>query len=298
MQDTKRGNLFGILAILLWSTLAALTVLTGDIPPFQLVAISFFIASFIGIFILNKQKQSFKKIFEIPVKLWFIGIYGLFGYHFFYFFAIKSAPAIEANLLNYLWPLLIVLFSSFLPNEKLKWFHILGSVFGLLGAFLLVSKNGSFEFKSEYIDGYMYAVIAAIIWSSYSVISRKFSHIPTYSVTGFCLLTAFLSTVCHFLFEITVIPNTTQLIAIVILGLGPVGGAFYVWDYGMKKGDIKVLGSLAYFTPLLSTFILIIFSLAYMNNTILIACFLIILGSLISSKEALVKLLKNRNSSN
>jgi len=201
---------------------------------------------------------------------------------------------VEANLINYLWPLLIVLFSAFLPNEKLKWFHILGSLFGLFGAFLLVSKNGSFEFKSEYIAGYMYAVIAALIWSSYSVISRKLSHIPTYSVTGFCIATTILAFICHLLFETTVIPDFTQIISIIVLGLGPVGGAFYVWDYGMKNGDIKVLGSLAYFTPLLSTFILIIFSLAVMNQTIAMACFLIILGSLISSKESIQKMLLKR----
>ncbi|NQY93317.1 MAG: EamA family transporter [Campylobacteraceae bacterium] len=294
MEEIKQGNLFGVLAILLWSTLAALTVLTGDIPPFQLVALSFFIASFLGIFMLKKQKHSFKKLFQIPLSSWIVGICGLFGYHFFYFFALKSAPAVEANLINYLWPLLIVLFSAFLPNEKLKWFHIVGSLFGLLGAFLLVSKNGSLEFKAEYISGYIYAVIAAVIWASYSVISRKFSHIPTYSVTGFCIATAILSFICHLLFETTVIPDFTQVIAIIILGLGPVGGAFYVWDYGMKNGDIKVLGSLAYFTPLLSTFILIIFSLAVMNQTIAIACFLIILGSLISSKESLQKILSKR----
>jgi len=294
MEEIKQGNLFGVLAILLWSTLAAMTVLTGDIPPFQLVSLSFFIASFLGLFMLKKQKHSIKKLLQVPFSSWVIGVFGLFGYHFFYFFALKSAPAVEANLINYLWPLLIVLFSAFLPNEKLKWFHIVGSLFGLLGAFLLVSKNGSLEFKSEYIAGYMYAVLAALIWSSYSVISRKLSHIPTYSVTGFCIATAVLSFICHLLFEVTIIPDFTQLIAIIILGLGPVGGAFYVWDYGMKNGDIKVLGSLAYFTPLLSTFILIIFSLASMNQTIAIACFLIILGSLISSKESLAKILSKQ----
>jgi drug/metabolite transporter (DMT)-like permease len=81
-----------------------------------------------------------------------IGITGLFGYHFFYFFAIKNAPAVEANLLNYLWPLLIVLLSSFLPNERLRWFHIVGSLLGLLGAFLLVSKK-----CNRFLYGYSYS---------------------------------------------------------------------------------------------------------------------------------------------
>ncbi len=295
MQTEKKGNLLGITAILLWATLGLFTVLTGDIPPFELVSISFFVASFIGVIMLKVQRHSFSLLFKVPLGAWVIGIMGLFGYHFFYFFAVKNAPAVEANLLNYLWPLLIVLLSSFLPNERLRWFHVLGALLGLAGAFLLVSKNGSLELDSQYTLGYTFAILAAFTWSSYSVISKKLSHIPTYSVTGFCIATAILSLLCHLAFEQTVIPSFTQLIAAIILGLGPVGGAFYVWDYGMKNGDIKVLGSLSYFTPLLSTFLLILFSTAQMSSTIAIACLLIVCGSLISSKELLLNMLRNKS---
>ena len=235
MNEQSKGNFLGIAAILLWSTLGLFTVLTGSIPPFELVSISFCVASLIGLFMLRIQKHSFKVLFQLPWYAYVIGIMGLFGYHFFYFFAIKNAPAIEANLLNYLWPLLIVLFSAFLPNERLRWFHILGSMLGLLGAFLLVSKNGSIELKQEYLMGYLFALFAALTWSTYSVISKKLAHIPTYSVTAFCILTAILSFMCHLSFETTVIPSFSEFIAAIILGLGPVGGAFYVWDYGMKK---------------------------------------------------------------
>ena len=150
-MQSKKGNIYGVLAILLWGSLALLSILTTNIPAFQLTAMAFFIASFIGIILLKKQNIKLKELFRIPLKVWFIGVFGLFGYHFFYFLAIKNAPVVEANLLNYLWPLLIVLFSSFLPNEKLRWFHILGALFGLIGAFLLVSKDGSFSFEIQYI---------------------------------------------------------------------------------------------------------------------------------------------------
>ena len=286
MQSTK-GNIYGVLAILLWGSLALLSILTTNIPAFQLTAMAFFIASFIGIILLKKQNIKLKELFRIPLKVWFIGVFGLFGYHFFYFLAIKNAPVVEANLLNYLWPLLIVLFSSFLPNEKLRWFHILGALFGLIGAFLLVSKDGSFSFEIQYIWGYIFALIAAFTWSLYSVISRTFAYVPTYAVTGFCIVTAVLSTICHLIFEITVIPNQSELFGALMLGLGPVGGAFYLWDYGVKNADIKLLGSISYFTPLLSTFILV--SLGYANFTlsITLACIFIILGSFISSAQYL-----------
>ncbi|MCJ8327405.1 MAG: EamA family transporter [Campylobacterales bacterium] len=294
-MNNKSGNTYGILAILLWSTLAIFTVLSKNIPAFELVSLSFFVASLLGLFMLKIKKVKIKELFKIPFKVYLIGVGGLFVYHFFYFFALKNAPAVEANLINYLWPLLIVLFSSFLPNEKLKSFHIIGSFFGFLGAFLLISKNGSFEFEVLYAKGYIFAFLAALVWSSYSVISKSLSHIPSYSVSGFCIITSVLSFICHLSFETTVIPNKMELFSILMLGLGPVGGAFYLWDYAMKEGDIKLLASFAYFIPLLSTALLIIFSLSDLSSTIIIASFLIVLGSLISSKDFIKELLiKNK----
>lgn len=286
-MQAKRGNIYGILAILLWGSLALFSILTTNIPAFQLTAMAFFVASFIGVILLKKQNIKIKELLKLPLKVWIIGVVGLFGYHFFYFLAIKNAPAVEANLLNYLWPLLIVLFSAFLPNEKLKWFHIIGALFGLVGAFLLVSKNGSFSFEIQYMWGYIFALIAALTWSSYSVISRTLAHVPTYAVTGFCIVTVILSSICHFIFEITVIPNQSEFFGALMLGLGPVGGAFYLWDYGVKNADIKLLGSISYFTPLLSTFILVLLGYATFTLSITLACAFIIIGSFISSAEYL-----------
>lgn len=291
-MQAKRGNIYGVLTILLYSSLALFSILTERIPAFELTAMAFFIASGVGLVLLKKQNIHIKELLKIEPKAWVIGISGLFGYHFFYFLAIKNAPAVEANLLNYLWPLLIVVFSAFLPNEKLRWFHILGAFLGLIGAFLLVSKGGSFNFEAEYLWGYVFALIAALTWSSYSVISRTLSHIPTFAVTGFCIATAILSSMCHFIFETTVIPNSTELFGVLMLGIGPVGGAFYLWDFSVKNADIKLLGSISYFTPLLSTLLLVVLGYADFTTAITLACIFIIVGSFVSSAQYL-KAIKN-----
>jgi len=291
-MEAKRGNIYGIFAILLWASLALFSILTTEIPAFQLTAMAFLVASFIGLLLLKKQNVHVKELFKISPKVWMFGITGLFGYHFFYFLAIKNAPAVEANLLNYLWPLLIVVFSAFLPNEKLRWFHILGATLGLIGAFFLVSKDGSFNFEAQYMWGYIFALIAALTWSSYSVISRTLAHVPTYAVTGFCIATVILSSLCHLVFETTVTPNATELFGALMLGLGPVGGAFYLWDYGVKNADIKLLGSISYFTPLLSTLLLVVLGYANFTLAVTLACVFIIMGSFISSAQYL-KAIKN-----
>ena len=81
-------------------------------------------------------------------------------------------------MIAYLWPLLIILFSAFLPGEKLKTHHVLGGLLGLSGAFLIVSKGGVISFDAQYGLGYGAAALCAVIWSGYSVLSRRFSNVP------------------------------------------------------------------------------------------------------------------------
>ena len=283
MNRIQKGNIAGIVAILLWSTLALFTVFTSKIPPFQLTSMALSIAFVIGLCLWIKEGKGILIHLKLPWKVWCIGIYGLFGYHFFYFLALKSAPVLEANLINYLWPLLIVLLSAFLPNEKLRWYHSMGALLGLMGAFVLLGVGKEISFSSQHLHGYLYALICAFIWSSYSVLSRYFGEVPTLSVGGFCGASAVLSFGAHLVFEQTYIPTMQELLAVLCLGLGPVGVAFFVWDYGMKQGDIKVIGSLSYATPLLSTLMLVLIGRSAPQNEIWIACALIVLGSVVSA---------------
>ena len=288
MLTRNRGTMIGMSAIALWATLATCTVMATSIPPFQLLAMAFSVAFGLGIVGWWRLGWHTLRTLRQPLKVWVVGVGGLFGYHFFYFMAIKNAPAVEANLINYLWPLLIVLLSALLPDERLRWYHALGAMLGFSGAaFLILGREGDVMIGSGYMLGYMYAFLCALTWSGYSVISRTFGKVPTHVVGGFCGVTMFLAWGCHFLFETTYMPSLLELSATVMLGLGPVGGAFFVWDIGMKMGDIKLLGSLAYATPLLSTILLILLGFAASSWSVWVACGLIVLGSLISSGEYL-----------
>jgi drug/metabolite transporter (DMT)-like permease len=116
------------------------------------------------------------------------------------------------------------------------------------------------------------------------VLSRRFGEVPTDAVAGFCLVTAFLSLVCHLAFETTVWPETPlQWLALLALGIGPVGAAFYVWDIGMKRGDIRLLGVASYATPVLSTLVLVLAGYAEPTLTLALSCGLIVLGALVAT---------------
>ncbi|NLS06636.1 EamA family transporter [Rhizobium sp. P32RR-XVIII] len=279
-----RATLIGFTAILMWSFLALFTAASGKMPPFQLSAICFAIGSIPGmvVMILNPSRIA---LLKQPAKVWLIGIAGLFGYHFLYFTALRNAPAVEAGLIAYLWPLLIVVGSALLPGEKLRWYHVAGALAGLCGTFLIVGRNG-IDFDGAYAVGYGAALLCAFTWSGYSLLTRRFDAVSTDVVTGFCLATSILSLICHLGLETTVWPETaTQWVAVAGLGLFPVGAAFYAWDFGVKNGDIQILGAASYAAPLLSTLNLTLFGFAEPSWRIAIACVLVTGGAVLAAQE-------------
>ena len=280
------ATLIGFSAVLLWALLAWLTAMSGTMPAFQLTAITFAIG---GASLLVLRPGSIRALRQ-PPRVWLLGVTGLFGYHAAYFFALRHAPPVEAGLINYLWPVLIVVFSALLPGERLRWQHVAGSALALCGAALVVTRGRGFELAPAYLPGYAAALLAALLWSSYSVLSRRFAEVSSDAVTGFCLVTAALAAACHLAFETTVWPTDwLQWAAIVGLGLGPVGLAFYVWDIGVKRGDIQVLGAASYATPLLSTLVLIGSGVAAYSHTLLAAALLIVAGAVLAAKDLLIK---------
>jgi len=286
-MSARIATLIGLTAILMWSLLAVLTVATGRIPAFQLAAMTFAIGALVGSLTWIGRKGAIGALRQAPLT-WIVGVGGLFGYHALYFLALRLAPPAEAGLLNYLWPLLIVLFSSLLPGERLAPHHVIGAMLGLAGTVLLFAGNRGEDFTPTQVPGLIAAFVAAFVWATYSVLSRRLKSVPTDAVAGFCAATALLAALVHALAETTVWPDTAlQWLAIVGLGVGPVGAAFYTWDIGMKHGDIRVLGAASYATPLLSTAFLILAGFAKASANIVIAAILIGGGGLIAARDML-----------
>jgi drug/metabolite transporter (DMT)-like permease len=289
LMTPRNATLIGLTAIMMWSLLAVLTVATGKIPAFQLAAMTFAIGALTGFVTWVGRPNAFRALRQ-PALAWIVGVGGLFGYHALYFLALRFAPPAEAGLLNYLWPLLIVLFSSLLPGERLAPHHVMGAVLGLAGTVLLFAGNSGSGFAPGQVPGLMAAFVAAFVWAAYSVMSRKLKAIPTDAVAGFCLATALLAAIVHGMVEVTVWPDSAaQWLAIIALGVGPVGAAFYAWDIGMKRGDIRVLGAASYATPLLSTAFLMIAGFAKPSVSIAVAAVLIGGGGLIAAKDMIGK---------
>jgi drug/metabolite transporter (DMT)-like permease len=278
-----KATAIGFTAVLMWALLALFTIGSAPVPPLQLNAICFAIGGLIGL--IWTARTGFGVLREVSWKVYAFGTAGLFGYHLLYFTAFRLSPAAETGLIAYLWPLFIVLLSGLLPGERLRAPHVIGAVVAFAGAGVIVLARGS-EAEGSAL-GLGLAFLCALTWAGYSVLSRRLGSVPTESVTVFCLATAALSLSAHLALEETVWPaDALGWGAVLALGIGPVGVAFFTWDIGMKRGDIQLLGVASYAAPLLSTLALIAAGIAQPSWTIAVAAVLIAGGAALAARAS------------
>jgi drug/metabolite transporter (DMT)-like permease len=275
-----RADLLAIGAIVLWASLATLATLLSQIPPFLLTGIGLVIGSLISLPLSGFKLSAWK----VPAKTLGVGVYGLFGYHLMLFIALQTAPAVEANLVNYLWPLLIVVLAPlFTRSLKLGARNIIAASAGFTGAAIAISSAGAGAGPLGFEIGYLFAFAAAVIWATYSLLTTKLRTFPTSAIGLFGLVSGVLALVAHFILEEPSIISSSDWVLLVVLGLGPLGGAFYFWDAALKIGDPRRIGLLAFLTPLLSTTLLLIVSGRELSWQLLLATALIIGGALLGS---------------
>lgn len=278
------ATLAGVASILQWAFLPVLAKLAGDIPPFQITGLAFSIAFLMVLAKWTKEKSGTLSHFRLPLPLIGLGIWGIFGFHFCYFFALQIAPPVDAFLIIQMWPLLIVLLAPSIAREPLKPYHLLGAAIAFTGVVCVVFAKGFTGFSPAYITGYTLAAIAAFTWAGYSVLSRRFaSHMTSDVIGAFCGLSAALSFLCHGLFESWLPLTGFQWLIILLMGLGPVGSAFFTWNHGMKHGNIALLGILALGVPLLGTLLLISFGFGSFTSLTILATLLVVTGGAIGS---------------
>ena len=274
-----RSDLAALAAVILWGSLAAIAVALNNIPPLLMTGLGLIIGS-----IISLPVAGFKIRRILPSsKMLLVGVYGLFGYHAALFAGLQNAPSVQANLVNYLWPVLIVLLAPLIVvGSKIGLSHVIASILGFSGAALAILSGA--ELVSGFAVGYLFAFIAALIFSSYSLLIKRFSHSPTAAVGGYSLVGGLLAVGAHFVFEQPVEISQGQWIWLVLLGLGPLGGSFYLWDYAMKHGSAQRVGTIAFLTPVLSTTILLVVSGQNLTISIGLAALLIVAAAVVGSR--------------
>lgn len=251
-----KADLLALAAIALWGALAPLGVKLAHIPPFLLTGLGLLVGSVIALPLARFRLARWR----VPLPTLVVGIYGLFGFHFLLFMALRHAPAVEANLINYLWPLgMVVMAPWFLQGVSLRARHVVAALIGFAGAAIaILGRGGAVSDGGGFQSGYVIALASAFVWASYSLLTRRLPTFPTAAVGGFAAASGGLSLLCHALLEPSTALTTQDMAWIAVLGLGPLGGAFFLWDAAIKLGDTRRIGLLAFATPILSTVLLLL----------------------------------------
>ncbi len=276
-RASTRASTMALGAIAMWGSLAPLGVSLAQVPPFLLTGLGLLAGSVLGLGFALWGRVSL----VLPWRTLALGVYGLFGFHFLLFIALRHAPPVQANLVNYLWPLGIVLLAPvLLPGARLRPLHVVAAAIGFGGAALAIlggaADTGSPAGTGGFQWGYVAAAASACVWATYSLLTQRVAAFPTAAVGVFGLASGLLSLACHALLEPAVDLDTHALLLIAALGLGPLGGAFYLWDAALKHGDARQIGLLSFLTPLLSTLGLLVQRGQWPGMSILLAALMIV----------------------
>lgn len=281
MSASAKANLYALGAIALWAVLASLGVALRHVPPFLLTGIALLIGSLPSWPLVARQPR----LWAIAPGTLALGVYGLFGFHFLLFMALRIAPPVEANLVNYLWPLFIVVLAPLLLRGlRLHAAHVVAALLGFAGAAVAIlgARQGD---GGGWSWGYLLALGSALIWASYSLMTRRVAAFPTAAVGLFGLISGLLSLACHALLEPPATLAVRDWLLLAAMGLGPLGAAFYLWDRALKLGDARHIGILSYLTPLLSTALLMAVSGRALSWSVGLAAAMIIGAALLGTRS-------------
>jgi drug/metabolite transporter (DMT)-like permease len=283
-ESTISATFLGYIALAMWASSGVLASSVIRIPTFEVLSIAFSISFGFTAILLTAKGQWYKV--KQPLILWVIGMIGVYGNDALFIAAFKYAPAAQADLINYLYPVLIIIFASFLPSEKFSWKYILAAFLGFSGTYLIVTGGHNFAgFHSQYIYGYLLALLDAIVWSAYCLVARHYKSTPSEMVGMYCGCGLILSLIAHFNFEPTIIPSGNEIIVMIIMGLTTQGSAYFLWDYGIKKGNFKFLSIISYTNPIIAVFLLVMTGRTNYSNVLLVSTFLIATGGAIAGLD-------------
>ena len=278
------ATLLALGAIAFWATLASLGTALAHVPPFLLTGLALTIGSVLGLPALLRNRRAW----SVPPRTLALGIYGLFGFHFLLFIALRNAPPVEANLVNYLWPLfMVVLAPVLLQGVTLRPLHVVAALLGFTGAAIAIlgARSGGVSMGANPVYwGFVPALGSAFIWASYSLWTQRVPPFSTAAVGLFGLVSGLLALACHALLEPSVALSGRDWLLIALCGLGPLGAAFYLWDMALKRGDARQIGILSYLTPLASTGLLLVLTGRPLSWTIALAALMIISAAVIGTR--------------
>ncbi len=254
----EKSLMYGIGAVLIWSTLASVvkSVVTS-IPNLEALAISSLIA-FLTLFFLNLQSGRLKHLRDYSARRYLhmigLGLIGMFLYSAFYYLGLSQLSSQEACILNYLWPIMLVLFSVLLLHEKLTVLKFLAMICSFVGVVVLSAGGG--KVAGNHLLGVISCVAAAALYGLFCVLNKKTGYDEMISMMVIWLATAAASAGSGLVPETWVPIVGKQWIGMLWNGVMVNAMAYLFWALALKNSsNTAATANLAYLTPLLSLFV-------------------------------------------
>ena len=280
LTSEQKNTLLGFLPIAIWAFSALLAVELSFIPIFELLFFLFTVG-FCFVFVRYLTSKDKKEFLNFRKKDLLVTSIFLAANQVCYFVAFRYSPAAQVDLINFLWPTLLVFFFSFLPGEKKSISHIIACFVSFFGIYQLLSPDFKHSFVYENFIGYLLAFGSALTWTAYSLYTRHNKNITTNCTSWACGPLAILAIIFHFYTEKFVVPDFSGMLLIILAGILQMGFAVLLWGRALKKGCVKSLGVMSYTIPIFSIMVLILFGKADFNERMITTAILISISPLI-----------------
>ena len=278
----KAWTCVGALAIPLWATWPTLALRALEIPAFECLTIAFGF----GWLVLQRVQRPIAGDDKRAATAWswlpaLACALGLTGSNAFHIFATHHIAAAEANLISYLWPVMIVGLGAVLGLFRLRPRHVLGLALGFAGAVILIS-GGTGRALSLSLTGIGLALLSGISWALYCLFRLRWKNVHATVLVRGCAISALLCALLHLWLEPTVVPNLGAFAASAAVGIVPLAFGNLVWDEGFRRGDSQLLAVMAYATPLCSALLLSFLGMESLTWNLLIGAVVIAVAGMLS----------------
>ena len=293
VSQENSNTIIGILAILFWGTTIAFSrSMTEQLGPLTTASWIYVLSGIWSCIYLFSEPGRIKKTFQLPI-LYLTGGGTLFILYMVCLYlavglAFSREQVLEVSIINYLWPGLTLIFSLPILHKKGKISLIPGIVIAFAGFYLATVQSGMFSwevfkrnFQVSYLP-YLLALMAAVTWGLYSNLVRRWAgHAEGGAVPLFLLVTGLVLTIIRLIFPEESYWTPRVIVELLYMSVFPTFLAYTFWDRAMRKGNIILVASLSYFTPLLSIVISSLYLGVVIKSTLWIACGLVIVGAII-----------------
>ena len=254
MQKKSMAYVYVAMTILLWGSVPAVgKMILNDLSPLQVMFYSSLMSTLvIGVMVFSQRRlittmRNYEK--KDFMCFLYLGFIGTFMYCVLQFAGLKYTSAQEANIINYTWPIWIIIFSIFILKLKINWRIVVAILLSFIGIYIAISGGTLSGFSMGHLKGNIFALMAAVCYGFFCVTAKKYSFETFTSMFCYFLVATILSGICVVIFSSFPLLNLDQIFAFFWLGGISNGMGFVFWFMALKHGDVAKMSNIIFLTP-------------------------------------------------